>query len=231
MAPTTRKRPSIHTGSADPRIHKDYTTKDVRLVRSGRPVICTVARSQAQSHPQDNKSQRQMQRQRLMKRVRDAGISKPPQTAVVKKRRRPGKKLIAAEDLDDMRDALRDIAGNGDGDEWQGLSDADTATQAGRKKRRRRLREGEGKIQMRSLQHRPGAMKRKRRMEGVEMERFGRNLAQLSANTKALEREVQGQDAEDAGGGGAAATSQEKWAALRAFIGSTMERDDGFTKV
>ena len=205
--------------------------KDGRLVRAGRPVPDTVDRSHAQSHLQDKKLQRQMQRQRLMERVRDAGISKPSQSAVVKKRRRPGTKLVAAEDMDDIRDALRDIAGNGDGDEWEGLSDADTATQAGGKKRRRRLREGEGKIQMRSLQHRPGAMKRKRRMEGVEMERFGRNLAQLSANTKALEREVQGQAAEDAGGGGAAATSQEKWAALRAFIGSTMERDDGFTKV
>ena len=205
--------------------------KDGRLVRAGRPVPDTVYRSHAQSHPLDQKSQRQLQRQRLMERVRDAGISKPPQTAVVKKRRRPGKKLIAAEDLDDMRDALRDIAGNGDGDEWQGLSDADTATQAGGKKRRRRFREGEGKIQMRSLLHRPGAMKRKRRMEGVEMERFGRNLAQLSANTKTLEREVQGHAGGDAGGGGAVATSQEKWAALRAFIGSTMERKDGFTKV
>ena len=231
MAPTTKKCPSIRTGATDRSMLRGNKMKDGRLVRAGRPVPDTVDRSHAQSHPHDKKTQRQMQRQRLMERVRDAGISKPPQTAVVKKRRRPGKKLIAAEDLDDMRDALRDIAGHGDVDEWEGFSDADVAVHVDGKKRRSRVREGEGKIQMRSLKHRPGAMKRKRRLEGVEMERFGWNLAQLSANTKALEREVQGRPAEDAGGGGAAATSREKWAALRAFIGSTMERDDSFTKV
>ena len=134
--------------------------------------------------------------------------------------------------MDEMRDALPDVSDEGESNEWEGFSDDDAGAQAGARRRRRRAKPAEGKIAMRSLQHRPGAMKRKRRMESVEMERFGRNLAQLSANTKSKDGETKG-DADDGAGdgrsGGGAATS-EKWAALRAFIGSIMERKDGFEK-
>jgi hypothetical protein len=208
--------------------------KDGRLVRTGRPVTFTVYKAAAASHPANKKEQRIVDRQQLMDRVRDAGISKPSQGKVGKKRRRPGKKLVAAEDMGGMRDALPDLPDAGEDDEWEGLSDADTSTQAGGRKRRKRTKGAEDKIHMRSLQHRPGAMKRKRRMEGVEMERFGRNLAQLSANTKSAQGQA-GDESEGvhsgAAGGGGGATSKEKWAALRAFIGSTMERKHGFEKL
>jgi hypothetical protein len=164
---------------------------------------------------------------------RDRGITKPSQTNAGKKRRRPGKKLLAAEDLDEMRDALPDLSEEDESTEWEGFSDDDAGTQAGAKRRRRRAKTGtEGKIQMRSLKHRPGTMKRKRRMEGVEMERFGRNLAQLSANMKSKDEETRGVAGDVAadGRGGGSASASEKWAALRAFIGSTMERKDGFEK-
>jgi hypothetical protein len=175
---------------------------------------------------------RQKRLERALLAPRDRGITKPSQTNTGRKRRRPGKKLLAAEDMDEMRDALPDLSDEDEKSEWEGFSDDDAATQAGARRRRREARVTEGKIQMRSLKHRPGAMKRKRRMEGVEMERFGRNLAQLSANMKSKDEETKGDAGDGAADGkrGGGASASEKWAALRAFIGSTMERKDGFEK-
>ena len=165
------------------------------------------------------------QRQQLLHRVQDSGISK---STAQKKRRRPKKKLVAAEDLDEMRDALPELSDQDeDEEEWEGLSDVEEGTPSEGKRKQRRVGGGNGQIKMRSLKHRPGAMKRKRKMEGVEMERFGRNLAQLSANTKKPDAAVEGVDASQAGGG---AGTQGKWAALRAFIGSTLERKKRDTK-
>jgi hypothetical protein len=174
---------------------------------------------------------RQKRLERALLAPRDRGITKPSQTNAGRRRRRPGKKLLAAEDMDEMRDALPDLSDGGGSNEWEGFSGDDSGTQAGAKRRRRRAEAAEGKIKMRSLKHRPGAMKRKRRMEGVEIERFGRNLAQLSANTKSKDEATKG-DAGDgaADGKGGGASASEKWAALRAFIGSTMERKGGFEK-
>ena len=163
------------------------------------------------------------QRQQLLNRVQDSGISK---STAQKKRRRPKKKLVAAEDLDEMRDALPDISDE-DEEEWEGLSDDEEGTPSEGKRTQKRVGRDGGKIKMRSLKHRPGAMKRKRKMEGVEMERFGRNLAQLSTNTRKPDAAVEGVDAGQAGGG---AGTQGKWAALRAFIGSTLERKKRDTK-
>ena len=233
MAPTPKthtKRPSIRTAATDPEIPQGYMMKDGQRVRTGRRVTSTVYRSRAQPQPHDKRNKRQLDRQRLMERVRDAGISKPSQSKDGirgKKRRRPGKKLVAAEEMGGMRDALPKLE---DGGEWEGFSDADESVQAAGKRRRKRAKDAEGKIRMRSLQHRPGAMKRKRRMEGVEMERFGRNLAQLSANTEAVRGQAGEGSAGDVEGGGGGASRKEKWAALRAFIGSTMERKGGFEK-
>ena len=237
MPPTPKthsKRPSIRTGATNPEIPQSYMMKDGQLVRTGRPVIYTVYRSRAQVQSQDKRSKRQIHRQQLMERVRDAGITKPSQSkdgVLGKKRRRPAKKLIAAEEMGGMRDALPELS---EDEEWDGFSDAEASVQAVGKRRRKRTKDAEGKIRMRSLPHRPGAMKRKRRMEGVEMERFGRNLAQLSANAESKGGEAGGQAGEgsgiDAEGGGGGASSREKWAALRAFIGSTMERKDGLEK-
>jgi hypothetical protein len=52
-------------------------------------------------------------------------------------------------------------------------------------------------------------------MEESEKERFGKNLASMSAPA---------QSAAEAGG------SSDRWAALRGFIGQTLEQNPGFAK-
>ena len=82
------------------------------------------------------------------------------------------------------------------------------------------------KIKHKSLKSRPGAGKRKEKLVGMEMERFGRNLAELAAGrTNVVDGqqsgvvETEGQEGEAVG-----ATSRGKWAAIRGFIAQTMER-------
>ncbi|TKA25910.1 hypothetical protein B0A50_05665 [Salinomyces thailandicus] len=168
------------------------------------------------------------------------------------KRRRPGKKLRT--NLDDLADALPDAGEEGAGGEedWEGISedgDGDESmagVEGFRKvKRRRRVQGGEGKMAMKSLRHRPGAMKRKRRMEQGEMERFGRNLAQMVGRGQAAVDEATPQSVarsaasgaggkDTDGGGGSAgeaapgASQADRWAALRRFIGGTMEQNTAF---
>ena len=55
------------------------------------------------------------------------------------------------------------------------------------------------------------------------MERFGQNLAQLAQPTQG--QKGGGGSVDDSGGG----QQKQKWAALRAFLGQTMERDESFT--
>lgn len=63
---------------------------------------------------------------------------------------------------------------------------------------------GQAKIQRKSLKSRPGAMKRKEKLEKMEKERFNQNLVQLASGTQ----------------GGA---TQDRWAALKGHVQSTME--------
>ena len=163
----------------------------------------------------------------LMHKVRDASISK----SAGKKRRRPGKKIAAADSLGGLRDALPEIEEDEDEEAWEGLSDGDAEMNGGmEKKTMRRRADGEGKIKMRSLKHRPRSMKRKQALERKEQERFAKNLAQLAGNERSTGEsrgpdKAGGEEARGDGGGQA-----EKWAALRAFIGGTMERDKAFGK-
>ena len=82
------------------------------------------------------------------------------------------------------------------------------------------------KIKHKSLKSRPGAGKRKEKLVGMEMERFGRNLAELAAGrAKVVDGDqlgvvgTEGQEGGAAGGG-----SRERWAAIRGFIAQTMEK-------
>lgn len=70
------------------------------------------------------------------------------------------------------------------------------------------------------MKSRPGALKRKQKLDNEERERFGKNLAQL---------QQQRQDGDEGGvtvksGGAVATATQDRWAALRGFIGETLER-------
>lgn len=83
---------------------------------------------------------------------------------------------------------------------------------------------GDAKMKMKTLKSRPGAAKRKAALEGREMERFAKNMAQMAQPTAvpaAAATQGQGQ------GGGA---TSNRWAALRGFIGQTMEKNPSFGK-
>jgi hypothetical protein len=96
------------------------------------------------------------------------------------KRRRPGKKLVT--NLGSLEDALEDVDVDGDG--------------IGGKTRMKNVREGRGQA------------KRKEKVVKEERERFGKNMAILSASG-------QSQGTKDAGAG-------SKWSALRAHIQAGM---------
>lgn len=154
----------------------------------------------------------------LMNKVREgSGVQKKK----VLKRRRPGKKLVGG-DLGDLADALPDAGDTGEEqeEEWEGMEEDDEGGATTKKPRRKRRKVPVGgKMEMKSLSMRQGAMKRKAEMEGREKERFGRNLAKM------VEGVGQGMDGDGSGNGQAG-----RWAALRAFIGGTMQRDEAFGK-
>jgi hypothetical protein len=78
-------------------------------------------------------------------------------------------------------------------------------------------------IKHKSLKHRPGAMKRKDKLDRVERERFGKNMAQMAAS--------QAPSVADNSGAPVAsdtATSSGRWAALRSFISQTMDQNPEF---
>ncbi|KAL1305000.1 hypothetical protein AAFC00_003903 [Neodothiora populina] len=89
-----------------------------------------------------------------------------------------------------------------------------------------------GKMQMKTLKSRPGAAKRKAALEGKEMERFGKNLAQMTAAVTPA-APVTAASAPAATTANTAATAEgdataNRWAALRGFIGQTMEQNPQF---
>lgn len=73
-------------------------------------------------------------------------------------------------------------------------------------------------IKQKTLKHRPGAMKRKEKLEKTERDRFAKNMAQMSniqaAPTPSSEP--------------AADSVPNRWAALRGFISQTMEHQPAF---
>lgn len=118
------------------------------------------------------------------------------------KRRRPSKKLVA--NLDSLADALPDAD-----DETH----PDLASQA-------------NIIKHKTLKHRPGAMKRKEKMEKLERDRFIKNMAQMTAIEQATPQ-VQPQSESQATDTASSSTSN-RWAALRGFISQTMDRQPVF---
>ncbi|KAL2147711.1 hypothetical protein VTI28DRAFT_7063 [Corynascus sepedonium] len=177
----------------------------------------------------DSKRDKQLiKRSVFLSRVAKSSSSKSSGTPNQKKRRRPSKKLVAT--LESLGDALDDI--RAEIDEAEADGDAMDAEQA-----------RQGKVRHKSLKSRPGALKRKERLVKGEMERFGKNLAQL-ANISAIgartEAPVAGidsrqdtMDAEQGQDGATQTTAQpaatsSRWAALRGFISATMEQNPAF---
>lgn len=122
-------------------------------------------------------------------------MSKIAKNSTNTKKRRASKKLVA--NLESLADALPDAA----------EESHDAASQA-------------HVIKQKTLQHKPGAMKRREKLEKLERDRFARNMAQMSGL--------------QAPAGGNAETSSEsnptanRWSALRNFISQTMEQQPVF---
>lgn len=126
------------------------------------------------------------------------------QNKKVLKRRRPNKKLVTT--LEDLADALPDIDEGGE----------------------RQVEIGDAKIKHRSMKIRPGATKRKEKLEKMERERFSKNLAQLTGSAAAPQPAAAG--ASTAAAAPAATSTASRWAALRGFIGQTLEQKPEFVK-
>lgn len=117
------------------------------------------------------------------------------------KRRRPSKKLVA--NLDSLADALPDADGE---------TASEVASQA-------------HIIKHKTLKHRPGAMKRKEKMEQLERGRFMKNMAQMTG----IGQHAKKPETDDLKTTVAEPSStSDRWAALRGFISQTMEHQPAF---
>ncbi|RMZ85897.1 hypothetical protein DV736_g6547, partial [Chaetothyriales sp. CBS 134916] len=108
------------------------------------------------------------------------------------KRRRASKKLVTT--LDALASALPNDDGGNDEEQRNAHAQAITI------------------IKRKSLKSRPGALKRRQRVDNEEMARFARNMAQLATS------------ADPVANAKTAPTPTQKWAALRHFISHTLEK-------
>ncbi|KAL4748877.1 hypothetical protein BDW72DRAFT_205293 [Aspergillus terricola var. indicus] len=114
-------------------------------------------------------------------------------SAKTNKRRRASKKLVA--NLESLADALPDAETNTNGSGQVNI------------------------IKQKTLKHRPGAQKRKEKIEKLERERFVKNMAQMSSISTMTTSNPQPAPAESV---------SNRWAALRGFISQTMEQQPAF---
>jgi hypothetical protein len=127
-------------------------------------------------------------------------VSRIEKAPKVTTRRRPNKKLVA--NLESLADALPGLNDENEGDE-----NGDMAV-------------GQAKIQRKSLKSRPGATKRKEKLEKMEIERFNANLVQMASTSTSGTGMGQG-------GPGSIA---DRWAALKNHVRNTTEVRPEFFK-
>lgn len=112
------------------------------------------------------------------------------------KRRRASKKLVT--NLESLADALPEAAEEAH----------DAASQV-------------NVIKQNTLRHKPGAMKRREKLERVERDRFARNMAQMSSlQAPAIDDQVEASSESN--------PTANRWSALRSFISQTMEQQPVF---
>ncbi|KIW30501.1 uncharacterized protein PV07_06243 [Cladophialophora immunda] len=155
--------------------------------------------------PSSKKDKRRIKHAELMNKVAKSTAKRP-------KRRRPNKKLVTT--LDALAAALPDDY-DAENDDAQG-----TSVSTGD-----RPQDQVNIIRRKSLKSRPGALKRREKVDKGERDRFAKNMAQLAAPRSPNEG-----TAETSGngvGGGSTTTAipstSERWAALRGFIAQTLE--------
>ncbi|KAJ5887593.1 hypothetical protein N7495_007634 [Penicillium taxi] len=117
-------------------------------------------------------------------------------SAKAPKRRRPSNKLVA--NLESLADSLPEAAESSHG----------TTSQV-------------NVIKQKTLRHKPGAAKRREKLEKVERDRFAMNMAQMSG----LQQSATGRDNQEPF---QANSTSSRWSALRSFISQTMEQQPVF---
>lgn len=131
-------------------------------------------------------------------------LNKIIKTTTKPKRRRPSKKLVTT--LDSLVDALPDES------ELPPSQDASGE----------RPEQQVNIIKRKSLKSRPGALKRKQKLDNEERARFVRNMAQMTATNGSSDPKENG--VEVIGSTAAASGNLGRWAALRGFISQTLEK-------
>ncbi|EXJ96275.1 hypothetical protein A1O1_01401 [Capronia coronata CBS 617.96] len=147
--------------------------------------------------PSSKKDKRRIKHALLLDRVTKSSAKKP-------KRRRPNKKLVTT--LGALADALP--SADNDGDSVPG-----TNGPAGS-----RPQDQINIIKRKSMKSRPGALKRREKLDKGERDRFAKNMAQLAASKPAASS---GQAASEQKS--TVPSASERLAALRGFISQTLE--------
>ncbi|EAW08492.1 FAM207/SLX9 family protein [Aspergillus clavatus NRRL 1] len=75
-------------------------------------------------------------------------------------------------------------------------------------------------IKQKTLKHKPGAMKRRHKLEKVERDRFAKNMAQMASIQTNATAEAESKDE--------TGSTSNRWAALRNFISQTIEQQPAF---
>ncbi|EXJ79161.1 hypothetical protein A1O3_08662 [Capronia epimyces CBS 606.96] len=146
--------------------------------------------------PSSKKDKRRIKHALLIDRVTKSSAKKP-------KRRRPNKKLITT--LDSLVDALPSTDDAG--------ASYSTGLAAGDKPQ-----DQVNIIKRKSMKSRPGAMKRREKLDKGERDRFAKNMAQL-ATSKSVTDGANG----NSGIKSTVPSASERLAALRGFIAQTLE--------
>ncbi|KAL2427041.1 hypothetical protein ABEF95_007339 [Exophiala dermatitidis] len=177
----------------------------------------TSAPAEDSLFPSSKKDKRRIKHAILIDRVTKSSAKKPA------KRRRPNKKLVTT--LDALADALP-TEFDGDGDGNNGDASANTQHAGDRPQDQVNI------IKRKSMKSRPGAMKRKEKLDKGERDRFAKNLAQLAAaapkpattgETNASRGDGDSDSDSDPKPTATVASTSDRWAALRGFISRTLE--------
>ncbi|CAO2657994.1 Nn.00g072540.m01.CDS01 [Neocucurbitaria sp. VM-36] len=167
---------------------KKRTTARAKSARAARPAPTTAALPRTEDasslFPSSKKDKQKIKHSSFVSKIEKS-------SSKTAKRRRPNKKLVAT--LESLADALPGLEDGG----------ADGEIEVGQAKIQRKT--------LKSMKSRPGALKRKEKLEKLERDRFNKNLAQLASTTQ----------------GNAV---QDRWAALKSHVQSNMEVKPEFAK-
>ncbi|KAK2733733.1 hypothetical protein FQN57_001960 [Myotisia sp. PD_48] len=83
-------------------------------------------------------------------------------------------------------------------------------------------------IKHKSLKHKPGAMKRKEKLDKLERGRFAKNMTQLAAGLQTGNIDQTQAEDNSMNNNCEASSTSARWAALRSFISQTMDQNPEF---